>query len=125
MPTGRIGAFACVNVHILIILVVGLHQQNDWGCFPMESEPSIGSTSQIHVPSPRGPETALTLCDIEGIFTNVNKGKIMRINLYKGCGPKFRGNSQSCFCTTPGFVQPRQSRVKFGGNMKVLIWHSK
>ncbi len=27
--------------------------------------------------------------------------------------------------TTPGFAQPRQSRVKFGGNMKVLRWHSK
>ncbi len=26
---------------------------------------------------------------------------------------------------TPGFTQPRQYWVKFGGNLKVLRWHSK
>ncbi|XP_064597908.1 LOW QUALITY PROTEIN: nephrocystin-3-like [Liolophura sinensis] len=44
----------------------------DWWT-ALESEPSFGSTMQLHQPMFRGPEFAHSMMEMEGPFTNVNK----------------------------------------------------
>lgn len=46
----------------------------DWWT-PMDSEPSLGSTTQLQVPQGKGPEFAHSIVELEGPFTNVTKGK--------------------------------------------------
>ena len=41
-----------------------------------ESEPSLGSTTQLHTQNTfRGPEFAHTMMELDGPYLNVNKGK--------------------------------------------------
>ena len=47
----------------------------DWWT-ALESEPSLGSTTQLHTSGFRGPELAHSLMESEGPFTNVNKGEM-------------------------------------------------
>ena len=48
--------------------------QGDWWTV-LESEPSMGSTTQLHTASMRGPELAHTMMEMEGPYVNVNKGQ--------------------------------------------------
>ena len=54
-------------------LQLGAGNPGDWWT-ALESEPSLGSTTQLHQGF-RGPEFAQSLIELEGPFTNVNKGK--------------------------------------------------
>ena len=47
---------------------------NDWWTL-MESEPSLGSTTQLHLPTTRGPELFTGPNDIELPYVKVNRGK--------------------------------------------------
>lgn len=60
-----------VNFNLCFIPSVGSNPGDWWTA--LESEPSMGSTTQLHVPvSYRGPE--LGLLEVEGPYLNVNKG---------------------------------------------------
>ena len=55
------------------VLTVGAGNPGDWWT-TLDSEPSLGSTSQLHASSLRGPELANSMMELDGPFTNVNKG---------------------------------------------------
>ena len=56
-----------------VVLTVGAGNPGDWWT-TLDSEPSLGSTSQLHASSLRGPELANSMMELDGPFTNVNKG---------------------------------------------------
>lgn len=58
---------------VLSIHVSDSGNPGDWWT-ALESEPSFGSTMQLHQPMFRGPEFAHSMMEMEGPFTNVNKG---------------------------------------------------
>ena len=58
----------------LSVLLLGGGHPGDWWT-ALESEPSLGSTTQLHTPVTRGPEFAHTMLDTDGPYINVNKGK--------------------------------------------------
>ena len=64
-------------VYIVFILCLGsAGNPGDWWT-ALESEPSLGSTTQLHMSSTalRGPEFAQGMLELDGPFTNVNKGQ--------------------------------------------------
>ena len=57
-------------------LLLGNSHQGDWWT-ALDSESSMqGSTVQLHQTTLRGPEFASSMMEIEGPFTNVNKGNL-------------------------------------------------
>ena len=54
--------------------LTGNPNPGDWWT-ALESEPSLGSSIQLHQPTIRGPELATSMMDTDGPFTNVNKGQ--------------------------------------------------
>ena len=54
----------------------GSGNPGDWWT-ALESEPSLGSTTQLHTIVSRGPEFAHTVHELEGPYINVNKGKVI------------------------------------------------
>ena len=58
----------------LYVLYLGSANPTDWW-MALESEPSLGSTTQLHMSSTlKGPEFAQGMLELDGPFTNVNKG---------------------------------------------------
>ena len=56
------------------------HPGNWWT--GLESEPSMGSTTQLHTPTFRGPEFAHSFLEMDGPFINVNKGVVALDDVY-------------------------------------------
>ena len=63
-----------VFLKLCVKFVLGAGNPGDWWT-ALESEPSLGSTSQLHVTGLKGPEFALSTMEMDGPFTNVNKGE--------------------------------------------------
>ena len=58
-----------------MFLFLGNSHQGDWWT-ALDSESSMqGSTVQLHQTTLRGPEFASSMMEVEGPFTNVNKGR--------------------------------------------------
>ena len=57
-----------------MFIFLGSANPNDWW-MAIESEPSLGSTTQLHMSCTlKGPEFAQGMLELDGPFTNVNKG---------------------------------------------------
>ena len=57
-----------------MLYVIGTGNPGDWWT-ALESEPSLGSTTQLHTPAYKGPELANTMIEMDGPYINVNKGE--------------------------------------------------
>lgn len=60
---------------LICALFVAGGSQDDWWTL-LQSEPSMGSTTQLHTPSIKGPEFAQAMLEMEGPYIHVNKGTL-------------------------------------------------
>ena len=67
--------FHCVSCYVCIL---GNSNPGDWWNMG-ESEPSMGSTVHLNQTTLRGPELANSMMELDGPFTNVNKGWIYTV----------------------------------------------
>ncbi|ELT90544.1 hypothetical protein CAPTEDRAFT_186605 [Capitella teleta] len=82
----------------------------DWWT-ALESEPSLGSTTQLHTMVSRGPEFAHTLHEMDGPYINVNKGNDWQVaaaslaQVFPGIPESLQSNLIQVFISAPSDVQ--------------------